>query len=257
MAWIDLSAAFAYGTKLTSTQMQNLRDNLTALANGDSGSPKIQTAAIDALQVSYPKLKIGTQEQSQSLAPAATRLFTLTGGAFCFLPDFKSTAGTATWEARYFSGDPGTSYAGPYCFVKNTHGVITDTIFCRHTYVTSSGEVMWLFILVDKVTDEILGMSFAPDHPCFGHDVGPEKIPHPFLNYDPSKHRILLANPDKELVERVIEANPDCILDGFRELCEISDGGKWPDKDVSIMHQMKMKIPKLNYVKMIELKWIG
>ena len=46
MAWTDLSAAFAYGSKLTSAQMQNLRDNITALANGDAGAPKIQTAAI-------------------------------------------------------------------------------------------------------------------------------------------------------------------------------------------------------------------
>jgi hypothetical protein len=41
MAWTDLSGAFGYGTKLTSAQMQNLRDNITALANGDAGAPSI------------------------------------------------------------------------------------------------------------------------------------------------------------------------------------------------------------------------
>lgn len=34
MAWVNLSGAFGYGTILTSTQMQNLRDNLPAIAGG-------------------------------------------------------------------------------------------------------------------------------------------------------------------------------------------------------------------------------
>lgn len=41
MTWVDLSSAFTYGSKLTSTQMQNLRDNIAALAAGDSGAPTI------------------------------------------------------------------------------------------------------------------------------------------------------------------------------------------------------------------------
>ncbi len=39
MAWVDLSAAFAYGTILTSTQMQNLRDNIAAAFAKDGGAP--------------------------------------------------------------------------------------------------------------------------------------------------------------------------------------------------------------------------
>ena len=59
MAWIDLSSAFGYGTKLTSANMQQLRDNLTALANGDSGAPEIQTAAIGDDQVTTAKVNDG------------------------------------------------------------------------------------------------------------------------------------------------------------------------------------------------------
>ena len=62
MAWVDLAAAFAFGTKLTSAQMQNLRDNLTALANGDSGAPPIQTAAIDDAQVTSVKMAYNAGE---------------------------------------------------------------------------------------------------------------------------------------------------------------------------------------------------
>jgi hypothetical protein len=46
MAWTDLAAAFAYGSKLTSAQMQNLRDNVSAVPNGDAGAPQVQTAGI-------------------------------------------------------------------------------------------------------------------------------------------------------------------------------------------------------------------
>jgi hypothetical protein len=60
MAWVDLSGAFGFGTQLTSAQQQNLRDNITALANGDSGAPSIQTAAIGDLQVTAGKIATGT-----------------------------------------------------------------------------------------------------------------------------------------------------------------------------------------------------
>ena len=46
--WTDLSGAFGYGTKLTSAQMQQLRDNITALAEGASGAPEIEEAAIES-----------------------------------------------------------------------------------------------------------------------------------------------------------------------------------------------------------------
>lgn len=45
MAWTDLSSAFTYGSKLTSAQMQGLRDNVSAVPNGDSGAPKITSNA--------------------------------------------------------------------------------------------------------------------------------------------------------------------------------------------------------------------
>jgi hypothetical protein len=53
MPWVDLSSAFSYGSKLTSAQMQNLRDNLPALANGDSGAPELQLKAMSDLGLSY------------------------------------------------------------------------------------------------------------------------------------------------------------------------------------------------------------
>lgn len=51
MAWTDLSSAFTYNSQLTSAQQRALRDNISALANGDSGAPRIQPEALR----SYPK----------------------------------------------------------------------------------------------------------------------------------------------------------------------------------------------------------
>jgi len=44
MGWTDLAAAFGYGTKLTSQQMQQLRDNIEAGLLGDTGSPDREAA---------------------------------------------------------------------------------------------------------------------------------------------------------------------------------------------------------------------
>ena len=41
MAWVDLSDVFTYGSFLTSTQIQNLRDNIAAAFAKDSGAPTL------------------------------------------------------------------------------------------------------------------------------------------------------------------------------------------------------------------------
>lgn len=44
MAWTSLT--FAFGSLLTSTKMTQLYDNITAVANGDSGAPTVQNSAV-------------------------------------------------------------------------------------------------------------------------------------------------------------------------------------------------------------------
>jgi hypothetical protein len=62
MAWTDLAAAFAYGSKLTSAQMQNLRDNVSAVPNGDAGAPQVQTAGIANSAVTAGKMAYNAGE---------------------------------------------------------------------------------------------------------------------------------------------------------------------------------------------------
>jgi hypothetical protein len=62
MTWTNLASVFGYGSKLTAAQMQNLRDNITALANHDSGAPSIQGAAL-ALNIGDTRLNTSTNHQ--------------------------------------------------------------------------------------------------------------------------------------------------------------------------------------------------
>jgi hypothetical protein len=83
MAWVNLSAAFGYGTILTSTQMQNLRDNLTALANGDSGAPLISEVACDETESpGICKIKVGTYTGDGGSAPGTGDEQTIAGVGF-------------------------------------------------------------------------------------------------------------------------------------------------------------------------------
>lgn len=72
MTWVDLSASFSYGSQLTSTQMQNLRDNITALANGDAGAPEVQTAALADNCVTNAKLSISAIDTPEIADDAVT-----------------------------------------------------------------------------------------------------------------------------------------------------------------------------------------
>ncbi len=78
MTWVNLSTAFAYGTKLTSTQMQNLRDNIAAAFNKDGGAPVLANnyvveAMINALAVTGAKIGAGAVTEPKLGAGAVTK----------------------------------------------------------------------------------------------------------------------------------------------------------------------------------------
>jgi len=101
MAWVDLSTAFGYGTVLTSAQMQNLWDNITALANGDSGAPDIQTAALDDDVVTRAKLAdydSGVRQESESLVYLETIGFTHT--SYAKVDEFPACSRNGTIQTR-------------------------------------------------------------------------------------------------------------------------------------------------------------
>lgn len=81
MAWTNLS--FAYGSVLTSAQMNNLFADLTALANGDTGAPPIQGAALDtnAKAVVHSETDNTLQNLTASYATYISEVLTVTNGS--------------------------------------------------------------------------------------------------------------------------------------------------------------------------------
>lgn len=73
--------------------------------------------------------------------------------------------------------------------------------YAQQRYVTSSGEVFWIFLLRNKSTGLIEAGFQSPDHPCFGNGNDPLLCPHPFPDYDPLKHEIVVVNPDQSTVD--------------------------------------------------------
>jgi len=207
MTWVDLSSAFGYGTKLTSTQMQNLRDNITALANGDSGAPAIKEAAVDTgaitvnklgdSAVAQAKLKTTTHEQSTVETTWQPKCLTYADYAFAF----RCKTSLATQEAYFCRASQAanytfdtTSYVGEYVYIKATSGY---TAYAIYRYVQASGEVYWVWLLRDKETGLISDGDAAGDVCCWGRD--PSERPHPFTEiYDPEKHDIVLWTPDQD-----------------------------------------------------------
>ncbi len=223
MTWTDLSGVFTYGTKLTSTQMQQLRDNITALANGDSGAPAIQTAAYDTASVDQgaldadcvgtSELKTGTSSGNRSLDGYSV----MTGGLYSFYPQTYGVSlnSTAVTSVLYGTGN-GSSYTTNI----GLSGRSAGTMYWQNYYVTSSGERHWLFVLRDKSTGRVLAEQEGFDHPCYGNGGRPSLLRHPFGNIQKSgnKYRyidrksgtwrdceVLIINPTQDQVKAIIK----------------------------------------------------
>ena len=119
----------------------------------------------------------------------------LPGGAYGFYPQTKTSSAGAIAIMTFigYSGntlDPGQTYA-TQCAMKSNGAI---TLSAQQTYVTASGTDMWIFLLVDKTTDEFLGIWQAPDHPSYGNGGDADTFAHPFRNFDNSKQKIYLLD---------------------------------------------------------------
>ena len=149
--------------------------------------------------VSQAKLKTsqGSIEHTSSVAGYNSAPKVLPGGEYGFAHQLQGSASgasnpTAGWE---FPDQRSTPF-GPIQSIKlavnkvSGLGSVTATMFQR--YVTSSGEIYWMFFLRLKATGFITGGWECPDHICFGNGGDPEKLQHPFPDYDPDEHDIIV-----------------------------------------------------------------
>jgi len=164
--------------------------NHTAHTGDVTGSTALTIAGTAVTQAKL-KTSIGS-------VGGVTGNYTLPGGEYGFYPQVKAKADGDHVTAFIASGMSLISY------VTNIYFSVYGTgNHAQQRYVTSSGEVFWIFILKDKITKEIQGMYQAPDHPCFGNGGKPLLMPHPFGDYDETKHEIIVINPSLAEIEQM------------------------------------------------------
>ena len=186
-----------------------------AVTEAKLGAAAVTEAKLGASAVALSKLKTSTQSQSYDIPAGTSHSFGLTGGQYIFYPTIKAESNDVWWGLEQIIG---TTYVSLVYF-KNKHGSDNKYAYVLHRYITSSGEVNWLFILREKETKKIIGRSIAPDHPCFGNGGKPLLTPHPFGNYDETKHEIIVINPTNAEIEQM-------------ELETIVEDETKPDKDL-------------------------
>lgn len=268
MTWVDLSGAFSYGSKLTSTQMQNLRDNITAAFNKDSGAPvlansyvveaminntavtesKLGSGAVTESKlgssaVSQGKLKTSTPPGSASVLISATNTLyhtgSLPGGEYGLRGKVRVNTSQSGFSSRGYGYGP--SLSSSYvslggAFESTTHTGWTGYI--QERYITSSGEVHWIFSLRNRETGIVEKSWQAPDHICFGHGGDPEKVQHPYGDYDQDKYELVVINPPKDFVQKICRktGNDMDFLQVIEDEYEIDDlsSPPWPKEKVTV-----------------------
>jgi hypothetical protein len=192
--------------------------------------------------VSQAKLKTDTGSVNVLIATGDTGYTpNLPGGAYGFTLQIKEENNGSIRFRGMGALSVGTSYVTPGAYFESKSG--NSYAYAQQRYVTSSGEVHWVFILRDKTTKDTIAMYQAPDHPCFGNSGKPLLVSHPFGSYDPDKHEIIVINPSDEDVFNMQDAcimpedKPDRdILEVIMENYEIDEDlqTEWPKKEVTV-----------------------
>ena len=218
-------------------------------AAGTAGLRTLGTGALQALPgntsttpadgtITQAKLKTSQSSVSGSIDTGYNQIViagTLTALYQTLIRVSHSTAGGS---AAFTSVLPG----GEYGFYPQAKQVST-TVYVQQRYVTSSGEVHWVFILRDIETKEIRGMWQAPDHPCFGNGGKPLLTSHPFPDYDSEIQEIVVINPTHEEVENMKKEGEQGEDEPDKDLLEIiteeyvideASKPKWPSIPVTV-----------------------
>lgn len=242
----------------------------------------VTEAKLAASAVSQAKLKTSTGSVNISHSSEGTKSanLTLPGGEYGFYPQIRvqSVASSEEVSASIGSKITSTTYITNIYLTLNILAYYgTSYAYAQQRYITSSGEVFWIFILRDKVTKDVISMWQAPDHPCFGNGGKPLLVPHPFPDYDETKHEIIVINPSHEEVEAMKklgergEDEPDRdLLEVIMEEYEIDEDSKpaWPTKAVTVglpkdyetkkmgeeVQPIKKAIPRPPYIKTKSLR---
>ena len=202
------------------------------MSNSASSAPTFQAIAegtIAAAAVDQATLKTSSGEVSTKTTAAAN--FTLPGGEYGFYPQLYGGIYSAGFCAQ-------SSSFGSY----TTNIVLTaiggNTAYVRQRYVTSSGEVNWIFFLRDKISKAIKSSWIASDHPCMGNGGDPDIVQHPFPDYNSATDEIICINPTNEELDAIRKKIPKggSLLQTINETYKIDDkvDKQWPTQAVTV-----------------------
>lgn len=160
----------------------------------------VYNETLRAAAVSQAKLKTSqsTAQFSTGLAGDQSANRILPGGEYGFAHQLQVafTAGAVLPTGGWEFPDKQIPPYGPTQLIKlvtyKATGAGTVTVDEWVRYVTSSGEIYWMFFLRLKDTGYLTGGWECPDHVCFGNGGDPEKLQHPFPDFDPEKHDIIV-----------------------------------------------------------------
>lgn len=249
MAWTSLT--FSFGSLLTSSKMTQLYDNLTALANGDSGAPAIQEAAMGSASVNQAALKTTTGEVSTiAINTTLTEFYytgSIPGGTYTIGQEPKHDGGgsvVVVYDGLRL-GSITTSYAdvkGLFHASSVTSGSRVCTLRTRYIqssppYDLGDGQVHdFIFALVNK-NGEVVQMYDAPDAPW--HYNGPTIIRPDRKTPDGRSFKKVPVDLAKELEgEPVIYQQPHMVnaeLYKGEKLVEIEMNQAYKNRDMELL----------------------
>ena len=261
---LSLGITITAGTGLSGGGILTADRTITHAAHtGDVTGATALTIA--ASSINQSKLKT-TTTTSSSTGTTAWQTLTLTGAEYGFHPRVKTS--NPSGQAQFRWHDYSTGYYG----TTSTTYIQTCQFRCQYTaytayiemrYVNSSGEIFWVFGLLDKDKQKTISLNVGENHPCFGNGQDPTVLQQPFVDYDKDKYQLCVSNPSEDqlvelrklAVKRKTELN-DFIINN----CEfdLSRTAIWPTDKVSVGHgSPKVQIPKVNDSLVVPLKLIG
>lgn len=179
---------------ITVALMTALAENPTAIANGDTGAPKIQEAAMNAASVNQAALKTSAGEVSTGSSYIVS---ILPGGEYGFYPRLKGNDDTSANTFLASMSSPINTSAAIKTYLQSLtyRSMITigeagsQIVYAQQRYISASppnwinkadGEIpLFVFAQIKKATSEIVSVycaDAAPWHYNGPTDIRPQKI---------------------------------------------------------------------------------
>lgn len=169
----------------------HIRDS--AVTEAKIGTAAVTEAKIGAAAVAQGKLKTATGEVSKGNGWGH---LTLPGGQYGFYPQVRGDVASPTVGAMIFNSGI-ANISTSYITTVSLSGDGATAIYAQQRYVTASGQDHWVFLLIDKLTGDILAGYSAPDHPMYGNGGDINLVPHPFRAMDlTGKEVVILGKAD-------------------------------------------------------------